>query len=188
MTRCLTDADLVRLACERHMSACAHTIRRAAALGAEALWIEECMTDMLSPRLFADLSLPWLREIVRQIHKAGMKSILYYCGNPMDRLDLLLETGADALALEESKKGFHIDIVEIATRINGRCALFGNLDSIGVLQDGSDQAVRREVARQLRAGEANQGRFVMSLGSPVTPGTPVERVRRYCELVRELQG
>ena len=50
------------------------------------------------------------------------------------------------------------------------------------------EAVRREVARQLRAGEANQGRFVMSLGSPVTPGTPVERVRRYCELVRELQG
>jgi len=170
------------------MSGCAHTIRRAAALGAEALWIEECMTDMLSPRLFADLSLPWLREIVRQIHKAGMKSILYYCGNPMDRLDLLLQTGADALALEESKKGFHIDIAELAARVNGRCTLFGNLDSIGVLQDGSDQAVRREVARQLRAGEANQGRFVMSLGSPVTPGTSVKRVRQYCKLVRELQA
>jgi len=26
----------------------------------------------------------------------------------------------------------------------------------------------------------------MSIGSPVTPGTSVERVRLYCELVREL--
>jgi len=26
----------------------------------------------------------------------------------------------------------------------------------------------------------------MSLGSPVTPGTPVERVRLYCKMVREM--
>jgi len=48
--------------------------------------------------------------------------------------------------------------------------------------------LRAEIARQITAGRRNGSRFIMSLGSPVTPGTPVVRVRRYCELVRELAG
>jgi hypothetical protein len=28
-------------------------------------------------------------------------------------------------------------------------------------------------------------RFIMSIGSPVTLATPIERVRLYCDLVRE---
>ena len=39
-----------------------------------------------------------------------------------------------------------------------------------------------------RAGRKNGGRFVMSLGSPVTPETPVARVRLYTDLVHELGG
>ena len=73
-------------------------------------------------------------------------------------------------------------------RATGRCAVFGNLDAVGVLQDGTDAALRAEVARQLEAGRRAEGRFVMSLGSPVTPGTPVARVRQYCDLVRELDA
>lgn len=43
-----------------------------------------------------------------------------------------------------------------------------------------------ELARQIAAGRRNNGRFIMSLGSPVNPETPVERVRLYCDLVPEL--
>ena len=39
------------------------------------------------------------------------------------------------------------------------------------------------LARQIAAGRRNANRFVMSLGSPVTPSTSVSRVRRYCDLV-----
>jgi uroporphyrinogen-III decarboxylase len=46
--------------------------------------------------------------------------------------------------------------------------------------------LRAEIARQIAAGRRNGGRFVLSLGSPVTPGTPMERVRRYCDLAHEL--
>jgi uroporphyrinogen-III decarboxylase len=66
--------------------------------------------------------------------------------------------------------------------------VLGNLDAIGVLQGGSEDALRSEIARQIAAGRRNGSRFVMSLGSPVTPATPVERVRLYCELAHELGG
>jgi uroporphyrinogen-III decarboxylase len=60
------------------------------------------------------------------------------------------------------------------------------LDAIVLLESGTEQEIRAEVARQIAAGRRNGSRFIMSLGSPVTPGTPVERVRLYCDLVHEL--
>lgn len=116
----------------------------------------------------------------------GLASIYYYCGDPTGKWDALLDAGADALALEESKKGFRIDIEDVVERVAGRCAVLGNLDAIDLLEHGSEAELRAEIARQIAAGRRNGGRFVMSLGSPVTPGTPVARVRRYCDLVRDL--
>ena len=84
------------------------------------------------------------------------------------------------------EKGFTIDIEKIAEEVGGRFALFGNLDAVGVLQDGSDDELRTEIARQLAAGRRNGSRFVMCLGSPVTPATGIDRVGLYCELVHEL--
>lgn len=182
LMRCLTDPDLILAACDRLLPAIARDISRAAALGAEAVWIEECLTDVISPALFSRLNAPYVRDVTQRIRAAGMKSIYYYCGNPMDRLGLLLDCGADALSFEESKKAFHIDLAEIAARVDGRCVLLGNLDSIGVMQDGLEPQLRRELERQRAAGARNHGRFIMSLGSPVTPATPVDRVRRYYEL------
>jgi hypothetical protein len=159
-----------------------------AALGADAVWIEECMTDQISPGLFARVNLPILQQVVGAIRAAGMRSVYYYCGNPNNRFDEILDSGADALHFEEGKKGFTIDIEDIARRVDGRCVIFGNLDAIGILEHGSEDALRSEIRRQLDAGRRNGNRFVMSTGSPVTPATPVERVRRYADLVRALDG
>jgi Fic family protein len=50
---------------------------------------------------------------------------------------------------EESKKGFAIDIEEVAERVDGRMALLGNVDAIGLMEHGSDEELRAEIARQL---------------------------------------
>ncbi len=70
--------------------------------------------------------------------------------------------------------------------MNGRCALLGNLDAVGILQNGTEDALKTEIKRQIAAGRRNKSRFIMSTGSPPTPGTPVERVRLYHDLVHEL--
>lgn len=192
MEMTVTDPELVVYACERYLEHSLRGVREAAALGAEGIWIEECMTDMISPRAFESLSVPFVRRLAEEIRGLGMKSIHYFCGNPCGKLDLLLSTGSDALALEEGKKGFDINIQEIADYVKGRCVLLGNLDAISLLQNGSAGELAMEIQRQISAGRTNSGRFIMSLGSPVTPDTPVERVRLYCDLVRktcdEFQG
>jgi uroporphyrinogen-III decarboxylase len=123
---------------------------------------------------------------VEEIRSLGLKSVYYYCGNPAGRWEQLLSVGADALSLEESKKGFTIDIEDVVERVNGRLTVLGNLDAIRLLEKGSEAELRAEIARQIAAGRRNGSRFIMSLGSPVTPGTTVDRVRLYCDLVHEL--
>ena len=178
--------ELVKYACDRFLHNERIAVQEAAALGAAGVWIEDCMTDMISPQAFQELNVPYLRMLIEEIRALGMHSIYYYCGNPAGKLNLLLETGTDALSLEESKKGFTIDIAEVAEVVQGRCVLFGNLDAINLMPNGSEAELRREISRQAAAGRRNGNRFVMSLGSPVTPDTSPERVRRYCQMVREL--
>jgi hypothetical protein len=185
MTLIADAAELVVHACDRYAVVSEQRIREAAALGAAGIWIEECLTDMVGPQVFASINVPVMRRIVEAIRVAGMKSMYYYCGDPASRWDLILSIGADAIALEESKKNFTIDIDVVVDRVGGRCAVLGNLDAVGILQDADEAGLRREIHRQIAAGRRNGGRFIMSLGSPVTPGTQAERVRRYCELVRE---
>lgn len=180
------DPGLAAYAAGRVAVNTAQRIRMIAALGADAVWIEECITDQISPALYREINVPLLQRCAQEIRSCGMKSIYYYCGNPADRLDSILAAGADAIHFEESKKNFTIDIAEVIGKVRGRCVVFGNLDALRLLQDGSGDALRAEVRRQLAAGRANGGRFVTSTGSPITPATSVDRVRRYADIAREL--
>ena len=178
--------ELVTYACERYAGIYCNQLYAAAALGAEVIWIEECFTDMISPEAYKKYSLPYVRQLAETVRCAGMKSIYYFCGNISGKLDLILSAGADAVSFEESKKNFRIDIGELAEYIRGRCVLFGNLDATSFLQDCSEEQLKREIARQIKAGRVNKSRFVMSMGSPVTPGTPAEKVRLYCDLAHDM--
>jgi uroporphyrinogen-III decarboxylase len=187
MVKVATQPALVEHACRRYLELCRRQVLTASAMGAEGFWIEECFTDAVSPAAFARINLPMVQQLCEIIRQAGDKSIYYYCGNPHDRWDSLLASGADALSLEEGKKGFEIDIDAVVDRVRGRMAVLGNLDAIDLLEHADRPALSKEVARQLQAGRRNGGRFILSVGSPVTPGTSVARVREYCELSRELQ-
>jgi hypothetical protein len=185
MTMIADHPDLVEHACDRFLRAKLQIIQRAAALGANCIWIEDSLTDLISPRAFEWLNLPYLQKMVEEVNVHGMHSIYYFCGNPAGKLNLLLESGAEALALEESKKGFVIDLAEIVEVVQGRCVLFGNLDAIQLLPHADEKTLRAEIQRQIGIGRLNHSRFIMSIGSPVTPGTSPEQVRRYCDLVHE---
>ena len=185
MTMAVDRPDLVRRACSRFLENALCSVEKSAALGAEGIWIEECLTDMISPAAYETLNLPYLQILTERIRDLGLKSVYYFCGNPGGKWDLIFQTGADALSLEESKKGFTIDLEEVVRKNGGRFALLGNLDAVGILQDASDNALEAEISRQTHLGRRNGGRFILSLGSPVTPGTPLKRVQTYVRMARE---
>ena len=186
MTMIAEKPEVVEHACRCFLARSLRSVKLAFLLGAAGIWIEECMTDMVSPEAFARLNVPFVRRIVEEVRALGMRSIYYFCGDPAGKWDLLLSADADALSLEESKKGFAIAIEDVVERVKGRCVVLGNLDAIGLLPNGTEERLRAEIRRQVQAGRRNGSRFIMSLGSPVTPGTPVERVRVYFDLAWQI--
>ncbi len=176
---------LVEYACKRYLEREIARIDEAALLGADIAWIEECMTDMISPAMFRDINVPLIKEISRHIASKGLKSVYYYCGNPAKKLEMIISCGTDAVAFEEGKKGFDIDIAELAVEIDGRCVLFGNLDAL-LLEKASEAELEEEISRQALGGLKNRGRFVMSTGSPVTPRTSIDRVVLYREMAHRI--
>jgi len=100
----------------------------------------------------------------------------------------------DGIHLEESKKGFDTDLSWQANVLKTRglqdeITLFGNLDAINIVQEGTSEELETEVKRQIEVGRNEYGgRFVMDVGSPITPETSLERAIEYMNLVRKHGG
>jgi len=178
--------DLIEYALEKIMMKTIEVLKAYAEIGIDGIWIEECLgsANEISLNHFKKFALPYTAEIISEIKRLGMKSIYYACGNVIDRLELIIKSNPDCISLEESKKNFKIDIEWVNKIVAGRVCIFGNLDSIKILQNGTSTELREEIRKQINIGR-EYGKFVMSLGSPVTPQTPLSRVREYISFARQ---
>jgi len=175
--------QLITALSERLLEQNLETIRRYAAAGGDAIYIDDACTtcDMISVAHYERFSLPYMQEMVAEIQRHGLKTILIYFGGIADRLEQIASLGADGLLFECSMKGYVNDVAEIAARIGDRVTLFGNLDPVGILQDSSGAGLEAEAVRQIDAGRRARG-FILSTSSPITPATPLARVQHFINL------
>ena len=180
---------LVDYVCAKVTEQNVETIRRLAATGGDAIIIDDATAtaDMISVAHYERFSLPYMRTLIDEIHRAGLKAIVIYFGAVMDRLDQIASLGADGLSVECSMKGYVNDMDAIARRIGDRVSLFANIDPVGVIEQGSDAELEGEVARQVQAGRRARG-FLVSPASPITPATPLTRVCRFIKVARATGG
>lgn len=89
--------------------------------------------------------------------------------------------------METSMKGFTNDLEKIAAQVNNRLLLFGNLNPLDDIELKSDQELEKVIAQQIAVGK-KYGRFVISTGSPLTPGTTLKRLQNYIELGHALSA
>ena len=185
----IDEPELIDYLCEKILAQNLEAIRRFAAAGGDAIYIDDAIatSDMISPAMYARFCLPYMKAMVAEIHRLDHKAIVIYFGGIMDRLEMIAATGADGLSYEASMKGFINDTAEIARRIGDRLTLFSNIDPVAVLQDGTDADLEAEMCCQVEAGRLARG-FIISTASPITPSTPLTRVQRFLALGRQVSG
>ena len=90
-----------------------------------------------------------------------------YCitGDVIPRLNQVVQLPIAALAVEESKKDFVIEIEEVVRRVGDRLAVLGNVDAVRFGLRATQAEMADEVKRQARVGARARG-FVVSTGSP----------------------
>ncbi len=145
-----------------------------AAAGVSGVFIEQCWasSDLISEKDYCRFALPADEELVEELKEQGFEVVFHMTGGIEGRLPHLRELGVDAIALEDSKKNFEVDIGRVRREIGEETALWGNINPV-IIRDGPAERIEAEVRRQF---EAAGPPFVVSCGSPLTLDTTVENV------------
>lgn len=141
-----------------------------------------CSSDVISPTHYREIIKPIQKHFYSELRKLDILPIGYFTGNILPILEDIKELDLAGMMVEESKKGFVLDVGELTHRIEKQFALFGNLDSYYILQTGSVEQVIAETKRQLDATRGYP--FIMANGCPISFDTPPENIDAMISAVR----
>ena len=152
--------------------------------GADAFIISESYIspDLASPDIYRRFMKHIHKDYFKEISGYGIEPLCMFWGNINPLIDDYCDVNLKGMLIEESKKGFELDVVKIRRKTEGKVCLFGNLDSLNLLNSGSHENIRSEALRQSDGLDTG---FIISNGSPITPGTPAENVKALINFKKE---
>jgi len=161
--------------------------RNAVRAGADAIVIADDYagndSPFFSPAAFREFVLPRLQRMVDAIHEEGAIAIKHSDGNLWPILDMIVDTGVDALNPMEPIAG--MDIGKIKRRYGNRLCLIGNIDCAYILSEASTQEVAAAVKECILKASPGGGHIISSsnaIHSSVKPEnyrTMIEATRRF---------
>lgn len=163
---------LLKYIIEREMAQDLERAKALAQVGVDGIYLVETFTggDMISPQAYNEFVYLFDDILIREIKKLGLRPIFYFCGDIIPRLDQLAKLDIAALAFEESKKRFVIELERIVDKVGKDLCLLGNIDAIRLGLHGTPEEMVAEVKRQIGIGSRAAG-FIVSNGSPFPPDT-----------------
>ena len=85
--------------------------------------------DLVSPDTYRNLLFPLERDFYREVRRMGLVPIMNFWGNLTPVAELVRDSEAQGLLIDESRKGYVLDVGEIKEILGERVALFGNVSS-----------------------------------------------------------
>lgn len=146
----------------------------------------------ISPRMFRQLLFPGLKRVFAGYKELGLYIIKHTDGNIRPLLDMLLESGLDALDPIDPLAG--LDIGEMKARCGSKVALKGNVDCAHTLTNGTEEQVVQETLSVIRKAAAGGGLILSSsnsIHSGVKPGNYLamwNTIRAYGRYPIQLDG
>jgi len=122
--------------------------------------------SVISRQHFIEFSVPVLKWANREIKKhKPVPTYLHICGDVRDRLDLMADTGVDAISIDNM-----VDLAFAKKTVGDRVCIIGNVDPVRTLLLGTPADVERE-SRRCIAQAGQGGGFILAPGCGVPPDT-----------------
>ncbi|MFW5713580.1 MAG: uroporphyrinogen decarboxylase family protein [Brevefilum sp.] len=146
-------------------------------------WYEN--TDFFTPSMWKEIIQPELIEDVRAAHEAGAKFGYIITANAMHLLDLIAESGVDAI-IGIDPEAYDLDATK--EKLGGRVCLWGGVNGHLTVEHGSPEVVRGEVSAALQS--LGPDGFILSPVDNVRQDTPqaMANVKVLIETWQELTG
>jgi uroporphyrinogen decarboxylase len=137
---------------------------------------------LMSPRHFRQFILPGLKRCVDAAHEAGAYVVKHTDGNIMGVIDMIVDTGIDALNPIEPQAGMDIGLIK--ERYGDRIAIIGNIDCGYLLSQAPVEEVR-EVTRRTIEIAAPGGGYLLSSSNSIHSSVRPENLMAMVETLRE---
>lgn len=136
---------------------------------------------LISERHFKKFAFPYIKELIGKIVEySGKAPSLHICGNSTKIWDLMAETGASALSLDDV-----IDLEAAKQTVGHKVKLIGNIRPTATMYLGTPQDVDINARECLGKAYNNPKGYVLSLGCGLPTNTPPENIHALTNAARK---
>ncbi|MBC8497250.1 MAG: hypothetical protein ISS57_04450 [Anaerolineales bacterium] len=143
---------------------------------------EYATPPFLPPRFFQQFVVPYASEIVELIHSKGAKVRLHSHGRIAQVLDMILDTGADAIDPCEAPPDGDITLADVKKRVGEEMCIFGNIQ-LKLLEAGTQEMVEEEVRKCMHAAKEGGGFVVMPTAAPIDTPLSSQTEENYLRFI-----
>ena len=140
--------------------------------GADMIGVGDAAASLISPDMYAKFVLPLEQKLFAAIHEAGAAVKLHICGNIINNISYMAQSGADIIDVD-----WMVPLAKARELVGPEITLCGNFDPAAVLLQGSPEDVAKAAKACIRAGG---DKFILMPGCEVPPATPEENIRAFC--------
>lgn len=145
------------------------------AAGVDGIYIGDAWSSasIISPRQFERFCQPRYARAVEAFHALGAQVYIHICGNAVPLLEMIADTGVDALEPLDPLGGVRVD--DAVRRIGDRVTLKGGVNTLTLL-NGTPDDVRRETRAVLDAAYGKCRGLIVGSGDDIPRDTPFENI------------
>ena len=173
------EPDTVTLLLEKCTEFVMNYVQEMKRMGISGVIMAEPAAGLVSNEDCNSFSTDYVRKIVAAVQDRDFTVILHNCGNTGHCTDAMIKSGAAGLHF-----GNRADMVEALKACPSDLMVMGNIDPVGVLQQGTPEKVRTETLALLEATSAWHN-FVLSTGCDAPPRVPFENISAFYEALDE---
>ena len=139
-------------------------------------------STLMSPKHFQEFILPGLKRCVDAAHDAGALVVKHTDGNIMGIIDMIIDTGIDALNPLEPQAGMDIGLIK--QKYADRIAIVGNIDCGYLLSQAPTEEVRQVTRHTIEIAKPGGG-YCLSSSNSIHSSVKPENLLAMVETLRE---
>lgn len=181
MTAVVEDRPLLEAVLERGAEYAVAYASALAEAGADLLSGGDSPAGLIGPTAYRQVALPYEQRVVAALKaKVAVPVSLHICGNTTALLADMARSGADVLELDHQ-----VDLAAASRIVGSDRVLWGNLDPVGLLSQGTPDQVWRQTRHLVETLTAvGHHRFVVSSGCTLALDTPADNLRAMFDAAR----
>jgi uroporphyrinogen decarboxylase len=138
-------------------------------------------STVISPRLFKEFSLPYLKRLIEFIHQHGKSVTLHICGKTEKVWEAMADAGADCISIDNDAS-----LSGARESVGHRLRIMGNVKPSEVMLQGTPADVRRAVFDCVAQTWNSPKGYIIASGCSLPTETPFANIQAMMDAAMEI--